>query len=434
MITAYHFYASRFLSRKNTDGGSRRVRTAVLTVALSLVPLVTVLEVSSGMIDGITGRYLEVGSFHAQVRFFETLEDTETDRIIQSIEQLDFVRQVHRVCEGVGMAYDENGRTGVSIRGYDPALFVEDEQFLSFLTLSNGVREKFSRMDEGFAVLSELTMSELAISEGDELRLLSARKAPNKRFLLKQAHFTVAGTFSSGYADLDGATVIVPISEAQKMFPDADATYLGIKVDNPFGDIAGAVRTIQTLLPDDSYAYSWRDLERGMYTTFRTTKSLLIIVMAVIAAVAVITVSSSLIMLVTERETEIALLKSVGATGRGIQRIFVTLGFLSGAVGTAIGLAIGVFVSIFINEIFSVIESVIGATVQLIASVSSRFIDLGEIEILNPAFYLEEIPIQVHFFELFLVSVLSLLLTTLSAWLPARRAARIRPIASLSKH
>ncbi len=428
-LRAYLFFILRYISRKNTDRGARRMRSAVIAIALSLVPLVTVIELSSGMIEGITRRYLEIGSFHLQVRFFEQVEEQSIDSIVKMINDHPEVTQTFEIVESNGLLYSETNRTGVVVRALEPDFFERSGDLSDYVSFSEGP----DVLGTGQVIVSAGAAEELGISTGEEVRLLTARSIPNGRFLLKQSAFPVGSTFTTGYGDLDGNTVLIPFERALSLFRGSGNRAVGVKVRDPYAPLGEVTRAIESGLPNGAYIFTWNELERGMYTSFRTTKTMLMLAMGVIVCVAAITISSSLIILVKERETDIAILKSTGARNRDITLSFVALGFVSGCIGTAIGLATGIAISININAVLSGIESIVGFFIMLTHRVTGTG-GAGEFQLLDPSYYLQEISIELELSDLFIVSVLSIALSTLSAWGPASRAGRVRPIESLQRH
>ena len=424
MNRAYLFYVLRFLSDRNVDRGGRRVRAAIFAVALAMIPFVTVIEVSGGMIAGITSRYLEIGSFHLQVRLFGDLEDEEVDELVSALMMGEGVEEAFVVYEGVGLVHTPEKRIGVSVRAYPYSVVAQDEGFREYLRFEG----EFTA--EGVA-LSGGVLSELGIGVGETIGIVVARTLPNGRFALKQHEGVVTATFTTGYADLDAHLILVSEQTGRELFPSSTGRFVAVKVTDPFRDLTPLVRRLQSIMPAGAYVYSWRELERGMYTTFQTTRSLLIIIMGVIVGVAAITISSGLIALVAERELEIGLLRALGATSGNIQRSFLLLGTSAGAIGALAGVGGGLFVSLRVNELFQIIE-------RVIALVQRNRIQLGQsseaLKILDPAFYLERIPITPGLVELIAIVFASILLATLSAWLPARRAGNVEPAEVLQRH
>ena len=120
------FLAFKFFSSKNTDKNLfRHIRGAVIGIALSLVPLVIVLEVTDGMIEGITRRYIEVGSYHYQARDLQNTE-ADFDSIIENLENLEIVDNAFAFIQDTCLIYTKEGRTGVSVRGLPENLYNRD--------------------------------------------------------------------------------------------------------------------------------------------------------------------------------------------------------------------------------------------------------------------------------------------------------------------
>ncbi|MFW5642527.1 MAG: ABC transporter permease, partial [Alkalispirochaeta sp.] len=160
---------------------------------------------------------------------------------------------------------------------------------------------------------------------------------------------------------------------------------------------------------------NWYALEQGRYVSFLTSRNLLSVVMAMIVVVAAINVSSALVLLVVEKEQEIAILRATGVDAASVARAFVLAGLLIGIAGAVIGAAVGLLLANNINEVLQGIE-------WIVSVLAGRAVTL-----LSSDFYLEEIPVTLRFLPVF-VSVLFTLFVALAAgFLPARRASRIVP-------
>ena len=163
------------------------------------------------------------------------------------------------------------------------------------------------------------------------------------------------------------------------------------------------------------FVYDWYSAEEGRYVSFLTSRNLLTVVMAMIVLVAVVNISSALVLLVVEKEQDIAILRATGVGSRRIAASFVTAAFLIGLAGAILGLTTGLLAAVNINAILRGVET----TLSVLAG--------RDIAIFNPEFYLETIPVQLRLLPaagaVFLVLVLSLL----ASIIPARRAARVPP-------
>jgi lipoprotein-releasing system permease protein len=170
--------------------------------------------------------------------------------------------------------------------------------------------------------------------------------------------------------------------------------------------------------------------------SFQTTKDLLVFIMVLIVIVAAVNISSTLVMLVLEKQEEIAIIKSFGASPAGIVRAFVVAGMILGVLGTVAGVGVGLLIAVTINEVLAAVEWSINAAIWAAERLVGAFAggDFAPVELLSGEYYLQEIPIVIRPSDVLLVSMLTLVLATIAAWFPARRAGRIRPLEVLRKH
>jgi lipoprotein-releasing system permease protein len=181
---------------------------------------------------------------------------------------------------------------------------------------------------------------------------------------------------------------------------------------------------------------TWYGMEENQYGSFRTTKSLLVMIMVLIVAVATVNVSSAMVMIVLEKTQEIGILKGIGASPTAVSLSFVITGFVTGAFGAVIGIAVGLLVSVNINQVIRGIDALLNGSIAAFRWLAKPF-GLGHpaetVRIMDPAFYLETIPIRINWLEITGVAFLAVFLATAASLLPARRAGRIRPMDVLRK-
>ncbi len=433
------FLALKFFSSKNTDKNLfRHIKGAVIGIALSLVPLVIVLEVTDGMIEGITRRYIEVGSYHYQAR---DLQNTEADfeTIIENLESLETVDNAFAFIQDTCLIYTKEGRTGVSVRGLPESLYNKDRGLREYLVFSEG---SFT-LDSEAILLSSSIAKKIGASTGDEIRLLTAFNQPGRALILRPARFIVKGVFTTGYRELDEVSVYINYDRASSLFRGASQTYIGIKVKDPynssdsFGNISGdkTAEVLRNHLPPTFILSSWYRLNYTLYKSLETTKKLLMLIMILILSVASLNISSAMIMMVLSRRKEIAILKSIGFSQSDIALAFLATGVLIGLAGTFIGMLAGIAGSLHINWIIGTIEKLINYFIFSGYFVLNFFrqTEYGGFRILDSGYYLEQIPVTLDFLELCLVSFISLLLSSAASFLPSFRAGAIRPVEILRK-
>ena len=427
------FLAVKLLSGKKNIFNNRNILGAVLGIGLSLIPLIVVLEISGGMIEGITERYMEIGSYHLQVKPFFYMDKDLLDSTIQTIKSLKDVKSAFPVINGVGLAYSEKGRSGISFKALPRNYLSIDKSAAKFIKIESG---KFNLDTNDSAMLSSELARVLEVVPGDRIKILTARKVPGRRPVLKPSYLTVNGIFSTGYYELDALSIYINIDKGKKLFTDKNSLTIGIKLYNPFENITGKTKELRNILGTGYSVYNWYNLEQSMIDSFNTTKTILLFIMILIVIVAAMNISSAIVMLVMEKEEAIAMLKSTGVTSLLITRAFVYMGFIIGLLGTFTGLVLGLLAAININEIIHLSESIINRFYYYFQILVSPFLILKErhFVIIDTAYYLDKIPIKLDFSNILLISTLTVLLSVLAAYFPASRAGRLKPMNILRKH
>ena len=422
------FLSLRYLRGKSGSSQTRRrMIGAILGIAVSLLPLLLVLQVAEGMIEGITGRYVEVGTFHMQVRNYSDDDETDIGLLTEAVADVRGVEAAFPVVEGTSLLYSEYGGSGAAVRGLPRDLYESDGAFRKYILFEEG---GYALKKKNSVLVSSQMAEKLQIHEGDKLKMLTGKSFPGRPVILRPSILEVTGIFTTGYRDLDTLSVIVPFRKGAGLFTDPGAVSLGIKVADPYGDMRETVWRINRVLPPGWYVYTWYELEKSMYKSLENTKNLLFFIMAMILVVASVNISSTIVMIVMERQRDIAILKSIGAGPEIIRRTFLFTGLWIGVAGTFIGMLAGVALSVNVNEVIRLVEQLINGirsfTLSLVYPSSGG---TGEAaRLLNPDFYLSTIPINLRLVNLLFISVLSVFLSLAAAFFPARRAGKTYPL------
>lgn len=434
MTRASFTVAGRYLVAART-GSIRRIRGAVLAVALSLVPLIVVLEVSEGMIRGITARYLELGTYHLQAVTFGDPRPGETANLTARFEAVPGVTLVVPERQGLGLAYSRTGRAGATIRAFPEDVWSRDEGLRRYMEVRDGVFD-LSRPDH--AVVGTELAVRLGVGIGDEIKILTSRSLGTDNFIPRVTTFTVRGIVSTGYQELDKLWVYIPRERGERILTrETSRRIIGVKIDRPFGNMEPLMEILQRQLPQGYRLYSWYELEQAQYMSFATTKYLLIFIMALILCVAAVNISSALVMLQIEKREDIAILKSLGMSPREVSLVFIIIGYAVGFIGTFLGTAAGLAIAVSINEIIASLEGFVNSAAGLMRILFLPASGAGsteQIRIFNPQFYLEYIPVTINGPEIAAAAGFSLVVSLLAAYLPSRGAGRLRPLDVLRKH
>lgn len=403
-------------SARGPRATSQFLLSSSLSMALGLVPLVVVLSIADGMIESISARTIETALYHVQLW---SVTDRTADRaqtrtsLETALAKVPGLRSLWPEQQGFALAYSPAGRLGVSVRGIDPRWPLADPGAARYLKPVSG---QLVMPEPGSVWIGREAAHKLGLKPGDELKLLTTRT----RGTLTVPRVTavrIAAVISVGYQELDRLWLFAPLELTETLFsPNENPVFWGVKADVPLTQTTTFLAQVRAALGNGWQAVSWQTTGRGQFLNYQATRALLAVVMALILLVAAVNVSTAMVTTVGQRRKETAILKALGATDALIRRQFLVLGLGAGLVGTALGLGAGLALAWSINGLIGAVD----AAVSLVSG--------GAFHVLDSAFYLESVPVKFDPVVLGAAAAGSVLLAVLASWLPARRAARDRPL------
>lgn len=419
------FVAFRYLLGRGKEGG-RYLRGAALGIALSLVPIVVTLVVADGMIQGITDRFLELGTGHIQL--FRQSAPGSVASECAMVEEIWGVRGAWPERAGLGILVGTSGKSGANVRAVSPD-WLHSPEVMRYLRVLDG---EVDISVSGNAVIGQALAEKLSIGVGDRVRLMTTRSGSSSRTIPRLSTFTVKAIVSSGYRELDALWFFIPYQDGlAALSPESSRNFIMVKIDDPYNDAEMTADTLVNLLDGPWFSATWLELQSSQYASYASTRQLLLFIMSLIVIVAAVNVSSSTSMLVVERRRDIAILKSFGAPPRGTSAIFLSGAFMAGLSGTLIGLSAGLLLAIFINEIISGAEWLFNSVSAFFARLAG--FEWNAIDFLDPGYYLETIPIIIDWPMILTIGLGTILCSVLAAWAPARQAAKLSPLEILRK-
>ncbi len=385
---------------------------SLLTVgglALGVAILVTVLSVMNGfdreMQQRILGLVPHLTVTTPRLNYLRTEAEWKETRAL--IDQTPGVLGTAPYMQLQGMLLANGHSKGVLLNGVDP----EQEAKVSIINnfMQSGNLKTLQDKSYHIAIGANLA-KHLAVKEGDSVTLVSTVVpiTPMGEFT-RQKTFTVAAIFSVG-SQLDSSLALINLSDAQRVYrlPNQLHGYR-IRTDNLFG-VAELSERLRTTLTMELDYDDWTRSYGNIYENIRMSKALVGLLLSLLVAVAAFNVVVSLMMVVREKQGDIAILRTMGTATSTIRNIFLVQGLAIGLIGTACGVVIGVLLSLSIGDIVNALQAMTG--VQFLSS------DI------YPVNYL---PSQVQLSDVLLVSALALVLSLLATLYPATRAARTRP-------
>lgn len=252
---------------------------------------------------------------------------------------------------------------------------------------------------------------------GDYVTLVTPEVAEHSEAVIPRVKgFTVVDIFSVGMYEYDANTAIIHINEANQVFkvPENEAQGIRLKLHDINIARATAMDVVDNLEDNSVLIYSWVDQFATLANMIETEKRTIFIIMSLIVAVAVFNVVSTLVMVVNDKRSEIAILRTLGLAPKSIMAIFMVQGIMIGFWGVLIGTGLGLLISMNVNNLIHWIESLLGYTV------------------FEPSVYpLSHIPTIIRWGDIFMISLMAFLLASLATLYPAWKAAKTQPAEAL---
>lgn len=444
-IKASVLYAKRILfpKEKETSVGRKSLLGSVFCIGISLIPLVVVLTISEGMIKGITERIISLSSSHIEAVYdlYNSPNIPKEKMLVdaKNILNIPGVVSSFPMIECSSLVAGKNGRTGSLIRSIPEDVFKNNESFKTLFSSEKGNIENFYLNKGKHALIGKGIAEKLNVLPGDSIYLITTKTEKHGRSKKVQPKFTrfqIDAIVSCGYQELDSLWVFIPFEEGVKIIsPETAIASIRIETADAFSSSLENIKSeIDSYFKQELNVYKWNELNRGEYENFASTKMLLLLIMLLIVLVAAVNISSALIMVVMERQKEIAILKSLGASENGISLAFLIIGFVSGLCGVLIGIPFGLLCAVNINGIISFIEKVINFLSQFFYLLfTGDAHSFSQIHLLNSAYYLQEIPVDIAFKDLFIIVSGTLILSLIVSIIPSHKAGKERPLDTFRK-
>lgn len=390
-------------------------------IALGVAALIIVLAVMTGFEQDLREKILGIRAHILVTRqqFSEAPQLLLSDEVMQRIRAVDGVAGVSPFVFGQVMVRSPNRTQGIAIRGVDPRLEASVSDLQKNMIegkLDSLLRRDFKPEDDseddaegeydGVIVGQELA-DNLGLYLGDKVAVISpfGRQTPTG-LVPKLRWMVVAGIFRSGMFEFDSNLAYVSLVAAQDFFDMGDEIN-GYEIRT--SDIYEAKRVAEEVahvLGPPYKATDWQEMNKTLFAAMKLEKIAMFIILALIVLVAAFNIASTLIMMVMERNKDIGILKSMGASNRSVMGIFMIEGTLIGIAGTVIGAIVG----------------------ALICHVADKY---HLIKLAGDVYYLSYLPFKMTLVDFVLICLGSVLLSFVSTLYPSRQAARLDPVEAI---
>ncbi|ARP82366.1 lipoprotein-releasing system transmembrane subunit LolC [Bordetella genomosp. 8] len=378
-------------------------------IALGVAALIIVLSVMNGFQKDVRDRMLSV---LPHIELYVPGGNPENilnqwQALAKAAESNKEVRAAAPFVAAQGMLVRGQALRGVQVRGIDP----QTEGHVSDIPRQM-VAGKLDDLKPGSfgVVLGRDLASDLGLQVGDTVLLLAPQASISPAgFAPRMRQFTVVGVFSSGHYEYDSSLAFVDDQDAAKVFRDSGTAGVRLRID----DMQRAPQVAAELarqLPPYVTASDWTRNNRTWFAAVQTEKRMMFLILALIVAVAAFNLLSSLVMAVKDKQSDIAILRTLGASPGEVARIFLVQGALIGIVGTLLGVVGGMLIAYNIETIVPFIERLLGI----------HFLP-------RQIYFISELPSDPEMADIVTIGVTSLVLSLLATLYPSWRASRLQP-------
>lgn len=383
---------------------------STLGIALGVTTLITVISVMNGFEKELRARILGAIS-HATIQKLDG-PMSEWRALIPSVESRPDVLAAAPFTEQ-GVWLQASGSTGAFIRGVDPALEERVSEISVHMTAGQLAQLEPGRFG---IILGTGLAGRLRAGVGEKVTVIAPRlKAGPFGANPQMKRFTVVGLFEFGEYENDTALAVVHHADAARLLRLPEGSVAGIRLKLEDMDAAWMVaREVSDQLEGFYRVRDWTQERGNLFQAVRTEKTVMWVILSLIIAVAAFNIISMLVMVVTDKQSDIAILKTMGARAGTIMRVFIVQGSLIGVIGTVLGVAGGIALAQNISSVVPFLERLFGFSLFP-----------GDV------YYITELPSELRAYDVLRFGAMSLGMGLLSTLYPAWRAARTHPAEAL---
>ena len=403
----------RYLRAKKRSGFVSFISViSILGIAIGVTVLILVLSVVNGFQKDIRAQLLNIAP-HAEVGYLQAQEGQSWQTLQQLFTDKKAVLASAPFVSGQALLANAGEVRGVQIRGILPE---QEKKVVDYADKMLMGRFDDIKADEFSLILGESLALDLGVEMGDKVTVITPEGNVTPAGVVPRLkQFNVVGILKTGVDDADRMLALTHLADAQKLYRMDDMqTPLRLRLADP----QKAPEIMAHLLPEQDAAQiwqqNWTDNNRSCFNAVEMEKRLLTLLLTCIIIVAAFNLVSSLVMIVKEKQADIAILRTLGLSPRGVMKIFVVQGMVAGTLGTLVGTILGLLLAWKIGVILQWVERLTG-----MHFVSSQ------------VYFIDYLPSDIQAADVISVVCISLVLSFLATLYPSWSASRTQPAEAL---
>jgi len=386
---------------------------SIFGFALGVFALIVVLAVMSGFEKTLRQKILGTQAHLVVLKANQEGMD-QYEEVIKEVEQVKGVVSATPFISTQVMLSSESSVFGVLLNGIDPDRVGKVIDLARNMKAGSLQDLKAEGESPGIILGAELA-KRLGVSINDPIQVISPLGTMTPMGMMpKMKRFRVAGIFYSGMYDFDNTLAYISIPSAQK-FLNMDSRVAGIEIKtDDIYKVKKIGKEIYQKLGIPFWTKDWMEMNRNLFSALKLEKVAMFILLVLIVLVAAFNIISTLIMVVMEKNKDIAILKSMGAPSKGILKIFLIEGGVIGVVGTFIGTITGLAAALNLEKVSGFVEKLLGF----------KFLP-------SDVYYIDKLPSQVNPTDVAMIVITAILISLLATLYPSWRASRLDPAEGL---
>ena len=397
----------RNLKPKKKEGFLKVISAfSFIGIMLGVAVLIIVMSVMNGFRSELTQKILGFNP-HISIKPYSKKVDAQFIDKLQ--KEFDKNGKVIKSYDGEAVILTNGTAKGILIKGIEE----KEIQNLSFFK-ENIIDGSISDLKEGTIIIGKQLAIELGVVVGDNINIMSSSLVITPAGSIpKQSSYEIVSVFSSGLYEFDRGVTFLNLQDTISFFEkEIDDINIDLYLTDPF-----KANKFKNNIQDNNpgfYVFSWSDINKSFFSALKVERNVMFLILTLIIIVAAFNIISGLTILIKNKTKEIAILRSLGLSQKSIMKSFFFTGFLIGFFATIFGVVLGVVFSIYIEEIRQFLSVIF------------------KLEIFpKDVYFLNEMPSQLTFRSISLISIFSISITTLASLFPSIKVSKIEPIKAL---
>ena len=398
--------SSRNLRPKKKEGFLKIISIfSFLGIMLGVAILIIVMSVMNGFKTDLTNKILGLNPHIVVQPNGFVIDDSYTLKIKENFKDL----SISKTYSGEGIVIINEKAKGVIFKGVN-----NNERKIKEFFERNIVSGNFKEFKKNNIFIGSELAFNLNLKEGDKINLMSSVFISTPfGSLPKQENFNIAGIFNTGFIEFDQNIVFLVIEDALSIFNKKTKDQnLEIYLKDPLS--ADTYKKEFNKLNQNYFVYTWSDLNKSLFSALKVERNVMFIILTLIIIVAAFNIISGLTILIKNKTKEIAILKTLGLNNSSIKKSFFLTGFIIGFLATLSGTILGILFSLNIEKVRIFLSTVF------------------KLEIFpSDIYFLEKLPSEINFDSILMIFILSLIVSAIASYIPARHITKMKTFRAL---